>query len=163
MKGDPHEERKRWLLPLWSRLRLRTLHVRVLSRPGGRMDSGRNEHSPDPAALAATPAVVAILVDNHRRFLDFLTRRVGSRDVAEDILQDAFVRGLGNASQLRDRDSVIAWFYRSLRNALVDHWRKSRSEKRIFDDSHLDSDSEPATDPELMKTVCECAVALLEP
>ena len=38
------------------------------------------------------PAVVGVLVENHRRFLAFLERRVRSRAEAEDILQAAFVR-----------------------------------------------------------------------
>ena len=118
--------------------------------------------SPDPAALPASPEAVAVLVENHRRFLAFLERRVGSRDVAEDILQDAFVRGLARTGQLRDQDSVVAWFYRSLRNALTDHWRRSNSERRIFEDSVAVADAEPSVDPELMQTVCECATALLD-
>ena len=110
--------------------------------------------------LPESPDVVAVLVENHRRFLAFVEHRVGSRDAAEDILQEAFVRGLTRAGQLRDRDSVIAWFYRSLRNALVDHWRRSSVERRVLED--LSPDTEPAVDPELMKTVCECATALLD-
>ena len=105
---------------------------------------------------------VAVLVENHRRFLAFLERRVGSREVAEDILQEAFVRGLARADQLRDEESAIAWFYRSLRNALVDHWRKKGTEKRIFDDSPSDATTEPAVDPELMRTACECVTPLLD-
>lgn len=109
----------------------------------------------------ASPAVVAVLVENHRRFLAFLERRVGSRDVAEDILQEAFVRGLARAGQLRDEESAVAWFYRSLRNALADHWRRSSTERRIFDPSS-DGVAEPSVDPELMQTVCGCATTLLE-
>src|SRR5207253_3030521 len=48
---------------------------------------------PTPAA-AASDAVVKTLADNHREFLAFLERRVGDRATAEDILQDAFTRGL---------------------------------------------------------------------
>jgi RNA polymerase sigma-70 factor (ECF subfamily) len=69
----------------------------------------------ETVAQPTTPEVVKTLVDNHRRFLAFLERRVGSREVAEDILQDAFVRGLAGAARLRDEDSVVAWFYRTLR------------------------------------------------
>lgn len=116
--------------------------------------------APEPAARPDSPDVVGILVDNHRRFLAFLERRVGSRDVAEDILQDAFVRGLAKADQLRDRDSVVAWFYRALRNALADHWRRVGTERKIFEETPDDLDR-PA-DPELMRTVCECATALLD-
>jgi RNA polymerase sigma-70 factor (ECF subfamily) len=126
------------------------------------MDPSQTAMPPDPATRPSSPEVVDVLVENHRRFLAFVERRVGSREVAEDILQDAFVRGLVRADQLRDRDSVVAWFYRSLRNALVDHWRKSNSERRIFDDDPLAVDGEPAADPELMKTVCACATALLD-
>jgi len=110
-----------------------------------------------------SPAVVAVLVDNHRRFLDFLKRRVGSQEVAEDILQDAFVRGLAHAGELRDSESVIPWFYRSLRNALVDHWRKVGAERKVFDEAvELTDDMSPAVDEELMTTVCACATSLLD-
>ena len=119
----------------------------------------------DPIRAATRPAtseVVARLVENHRRFLAFLERRVGSREIAEDLLQEAFVRGLARAGQLRDQESAVAWFYRSLRNALNDHWRKTRTERRIFDDSVEHADVERPADPELMRTVCECATALLD-
>jgi RNA polymerase sigma-70 factor (ECF subfamily) len=113
--------------------------------------------------MSTSPDVAAVLVDNHRRFLAFLERRVGSREVAEDILQDAFVRGLGRAGQLRDEQSVIAWFYQSLRNALVDHWRRSASERRIFEGGDAtEVADELASDPELMQTVCDCVTALVD-
>ncbi len=35
-----------------------------------------------------------VLLDNHRRFLGFLEKRVGDRAAAEDLLQDAFVNNL---------------------------------------------------------------------
>jgi RNA polymerase sigma-70 factor (ECF subfamily) len=111
--------------------------------------------------LPVTPEVVAALVENHRRFLAFVERRVGSRDVAEDILQEAFVRGLTRAGQLRENESVVAWFYRSLRNALVDHWRRNQTERRIFQDAAAGDAHEPSVDPELHRTVCECATGLL--
>ena len=119
---------------------------------------------PDEApALATTPEVLNVLVENHRRFLTFLERRVGSREVAEDILQDAFVRGLASATQLRDEDSVIAWFYRSLRNALVDHWRRRASENRTIERAAaVAEDSAQPVDEELMTTVCACAGELLD-
>ncbi len=120
--------------------------------------------SPDEAAaLATTPEVVNVLVENHRRFLAFLERRVGSREVAEDILQDAFVRGLASATQLRDEDSVVAWFYRSLRNALVDHWRRQASENRTIERAAtLEDETTSVQDEDLMNTVCACASALLD-
>jgi DNA-directed RNA polymerase specialized sigma24 family protein len=48
---------------------------------------------------------------------------VKSRALAEDILQDAFVRGVNKLDTLRSDESAIAWFYRVLRNAIIDHRR----------------------------------------
>ena len=113
--------------------------------------------------MSASPDVSAVLVNNHRRFLAFLERRVGSREVAEDILQDAFVRGLGRVGQLRDAESAVAWFYQSLRNAIVDHWRRSGAERRVFENAEAAGDTaEPAVDPELMQTVCACVTELVD-
>ena len=76
------------------------------------------------------PAVVAAWVENHRRFLAFLERRVESRAAAEEILQEAFVRGLGQADEIRDDERAVAWFYRLLRNAVIDHYRARGAEAR---------------------------------
>ncbi len=55
-----------------------------------------------------TPETVTALVENHRTFLAFLERRLGDRALAEDLLQDAFVKGLDKASSLRDQEAVVA-------------------------------------------------------
>ncbi len=55
---------------------------------------------------------------------------MGRRDVAEEILQEAFVRSIGRGSTLRDGELATAWFYRLLRNALVDHHRRRDVEQR---------------------------------
>jgi RNA polymerase sigma-70 factor (ECF subfamily) len=57
---------------------------------------------------------------------------VGSREAAEDILQEAFVRGMGRADALREDESAVAWFYRLLRNAVVDHYRRRGAEERAL-------------------------------
>jgi len=117
----------------------------------------------DTVAQPTTPQVVKTLVDNHRRFLAFLERRVGSREVAEDILQEAFVRGLAGAARLRDEESVVAWFYRTLRNALVDHWRRRAAEQRATDRAAGATETTaPAADEELLNAVCGCVREMLD-
>jgi RNA polymerase sigma-70 factor (ECF subfamily) len=115
-----------------------------------------------PVQLPASPTL-NVLVENHRRFLAFLERRVGSRDVAEDILQDAFVRSLDRVAELPDDEAVIPWFYRVLRNALVDHYRHSGAEERAL--AYVTSTtetSEPPRDEELHQRICECVAELVE-
>ncbi len=86
----------------------------------------------EPLAMEGE-AVTRALVDNHRRFLAFLERRVGSQAVAEELLQAAYVRTLEKGGALRDGESAVAWFYRLLRNALIDHYRKQAAEGRALE------------------------------
>lgn len=104
--------------------------------------------------------VARVLVENHRRFLAFLERRVQSREVAEDILQEAFVRGLPRLSSVRQQESVVAWFYRMLRNALIDHYRRRDAEARAMQQVAVEF-NEAGPDSEIMNAVCECVTSLV--
>jgi RNA polymerase sigma factor (sigma-70 family) len=116
----------------------------------------------DDWGLATGPALTRVLLDNHSRFLAFLERRVRSRDEAEDILQEAFVRSLERAPPMEDSTSAITWFYRVLRNALTDYYRRRDSRGRAID--RLAAETESATEPdkELEAVVCACVMSLLE-
>jgi RNA polymerase sigma-70 factor (ECF subfamily) len=113
----------------------------------------------DPLA----PDVLRLLLDNHARFLGFLERRVGSRDEAEDILQEAFVRSIGRTNDLRTPESATAWFYRVLRNALVDHHRREGTRSRAFLQLAAEAEDETAApDRELEAVACACITALVD-
>ena len=115
-------------------------------------------------AMPESAAVVAALVDGHRRFLAFLERRVGSREVAEDILQEAFVRGFERAGQLRDEEAAVAWFYRLLRNAIVDHWRRQASDRRARERAGVTEESAIPAEPddEAFAEICACLRPVVE-
>jgi RNA polymerase sigma factor (sigma-70 family) len=102
-----------------------------------------------------SPAAVKVLVDSHDQFLRFLQSRVGSREVAEDILQTAFVKTFERGEEIRDQESAVAWFYRVLRNAIVDHHRRHAVDVRFLKSKEKESASAPE-DSELEKAVCQC-------
>jgi RNA polymerase sigma factor (sigma-70 family) len=104
--------------------------------------------------------IVETLVTNHRQFLAFLEKRVESREAAEDILQEAFVRGLSSAS-LREAESATAWFYRALRNAVVDHYRRRGAEARGLELAASEIEEEVQPDLEIMNAVCACINRLI--
>ena len=99
-------------------------------------------------------APLDILVANHRRFLSFLERRVGSRQEAEEILQDAFVRSVERVGAIRNEERAVAWFFRVLRNAVVDRYRRRGREPRALDDGVGEISAEQ--DAELEREVCAC-------
>lgn len=114
-----------------------------------------------------TDAVITKLLSNHRRFLSFLEARAGSRHDAEEILQNAFVRSLQKASEIRDSENAVAWFYRLLRNAIVDHYRSSSASQRSLDAfARQLSESNEHSDPAVERVICECVgelVSVLKP
>lgn len=108
-------------------------------------------------------AALPTLLAERERFLAFLERRTGSREVAEDLLHEAYLRGMERVGELRDDASAVAWFYRILRNALIDHWRRRDVERRAADTLRAEAgDEEPAADPELMTEVCRCVAGIVD-
>jgi RNA polymerase sigma factor (sigma-70 family) len=109
---------------------------------------------------ALTSDIVASLVANHRQFLAFLEKRVESREAAEDILQEAFVRGLDSRS-LPEAESATAWFYRALHNAVIDHYRRRGTEAKALEQVAAERTEAVPPDVELMDTVCACIRKML--
>lgn len=125
---------------------------------------GATEMSED--LLSNSPAVVEVLVRNHRRFLQFLEKRVGSHAIAEEILQAAFLKGAEKAATIREGESSVAWFYRLLRNAVVDHFRQRGAEERALDRHATEAAIAEPADPALQDVICSCVtdvVATLKP
>lgn len=54
------------------------------------------------------------LLADQAEWLDFLERKLGNREDAEDILQTSLVKALGKVAQVRADESVVAWFCRNL-------------------------------------------------
>lgn len=113
-----------------------------------------------PASEQPTAAVIDSLVSNHRQFLAFLEKRVGDRALAEDLLQEAFVRGMDKVGALRSDESAVAWFYRLLRNAVIDHRRRAGASERKLAafGSELEVHAEPMH--EVRGAICRCVAQL---
>ncbi len=114
------------------------------------------ERGVEPAEQPLGREGIDALVANHRAFLAFLERRVGRRDVAEDILQEAFARGLDRLPAMASDESAVAWFYRVLRNAVIDHHRRGGARERAA--AALARELEEHVDPGLdtRDEVCRC-------
>ena len=106
------------------------------------------------------PELTLQLVDNHRQFLAFLDRRLGDRALAEDIVQDAFVKSLEKGADTRDETSSVAWFYRTLRNAVIDHYRRSGTRNRALESLARELDGAAEPPPDVRDEICGCVARL---
>jgi RNA polymerase sigma-70 factor (ECF subfamily) len=106
-------------------------------------------------------SAVDVLVDNHRRLLAFVERRVGTREAAEEILQGAFVRAVERISELRDEEKALPWFYQLLRNAIAGHFRSLGAERKALEVLEPRTEEGAAQEELLQGVVCECLHDLL--
>jgi RNA polymerase sigma-70 factor (ECF subfamily) len=101
-----------------------------------------------------TSEAISGLIDQRRRFLQFVVKRVEDHVIAEDLLQAAYARALDQQTTLRSVDSATAWFYRILRNAIIDHYRRQAVECRVLEP--LTHDADRSAEPTEAASVCHC-------
>jgi RNA polymerase sigma-70 factor (ECF subfamily) len=116
-------------------------------------------HERDTELTSDRPAALEVLVANHRAFLSFLEGRLGRRDMAEDILQNAFARNLDKLPDFEGEESAVGWFYRVLRNAVIDHHRRRGANESALARLARELESQAEPDVETKNAICLCVAA----
>ena len=98
------------------------------------------------------------LLAQRSRFRAFLISRLGNEADADDVLQNGLLKAMRSVGEVDDAEKLTAWFYRLLRNALVDHVR-SRAAGARRDEAWM-TETVPG-DEEVGKSVCVCFEGLL--
>lgn len=106
-------------------------------------------------ACCTTSPIVKRLAAQRERWLAFLRPRLRDEAAAEDILQDSLVKAHNRGGSILKDENSIAWFYRLLRNTLIDHTRRQAARPESATDNleslipvNLAPEGEPAT--------CQC-------
>ena len=118
---------------------------------------------PDVAAIAAETAVRLALVEGRQQILNFLRRRLGDPEAAEDVLQTFMLRAIDRSEQLRDVRAVRGWLSQILGSSIADYGRKaSRQRKREVIMAPADLEYvHDEFDEELDEAICNCLYKLL--
>ena len=88
------------------------------------------------------------------KFLRFLSSRVEDAATAEDILQAAYLKAIERGSEIRVEESTVAWFYRILRNAVTDHYRRRASKAKSMEAFAVEVPE--SYEPEIRASACAC-------
>jgi RNA polymerase sigma-70 factor, ECF subfamily len=123
------------------------------------------------SGTAVAGGAEAVWRDLHDQLLGFITRRVRTREDAEDILQEVMLRIHRSSGELDRVERVSGWIYRIAQNAIVDYYRKP-ARRELPTGSQLDAEerggSEPASladEPdtaELRGELARCMTPLIE-
>jgi len=113
---------------------------------------------PTPSRLE----LLSLMAENRQAFLSFLERRVGHRETAEDLLQESFARSMDRVP-LEAEESATAWFYRVLRNGVIDHYRRRGASERALASLEKElEEASPEPSPDDRDAVCRCVTRLSE-
>ena len=116
--------------------------------------------NPTEPLIDGSRASIAVLLENHRAFLRYLQGRVNDRELAEDILQDAFVKVIDRPDQLPADEGLVPWFYRTLRNAAIDRFRRREAAGRAVEAFARELETHATPEPELEAEICDCIARL---
>jgi len=112
--------------------------------------------------VAETGEPLDALLDNHRAFLSYLERRVGDRALAEDILQDAFAKVVSRPQRAPSDEGIVPWFYRTLRNAAIDHFRRRGAADRAYEAFARELETHEVPSEEMTGEICACVSRLAD-
>lgn len=135
--------------------------VRAEGRPAG------GGHSPStaqrvPASLAEEAKEgLAAIARGQAAVVRALTRRLGSRAEAEDFVQEALLKALTRAGELRDGTKLVPWFRRILETGLADHARRGAAESRMRSRLARDAAADARGEDEVRWLSCQCLEAAL--
>ena len=72
---------------------------------------------------------------------NFILQKVNSSTLADDILQDVFLKVHKNRNQLKEEEKLESWLFRITRNTITDHYRKTQKEVKLENElTHLKMD-----------------------
>ncbi len=111
------------------------------------------------SAISTTEHLRKVLVENLAAFRGFALRRLGDPELAADVVQDALLKALRAGDELRDDEKLVAWFYRILRNAITDLYRKKATQAKALEQFAIELESWP--DTESNNVICGCMTRLL--
>ena len=92
--------------------------------------------------------VAGIFEQFHQSLLAYIRSKINSREDAEDILQNIFIRISANLGKLSDEEKLKSWVYAITRNAIIDYYRTNGSKKNIALDARIEESipDEPQVD-----------------
>lgn len=92
--------------------------------------------------------------------LKFVQSRVKSRAVAEDIVQEVFVKAILRSDGLNDTSNLRAWLYQVTRNQIIDYFRLKKPSASV--PKELASKAFPVDGSELDRELTNCLLQMLK-
>jgi RNA polymerase sigma-70 factor (ECF subfamily) len=92
-------------------------------------------------------AFQALYYRHHRSVFNFLLRALGDRSIAEDLLQETFLRMFARREDYRPTAAFRTWLFTIARNLIIDQFRRQRSGPDLERAESLETMVDPGAAP----------------
>ena len=99
------------------------------------------------------------LLEHLEAFVGFVRSRTGDPELAADLVQDCLLKALKADAVPEDAEGAVTWFYRVLRNAIIDAHRRRTARDQALAKYAVELPEAPA--PEDVAALCQCVLKLL--
>lgn len=105
--------------------------------------------------------VAAIYKEFHSQLLNYVKSKVSSREDAEDILQNVFIRISSNVDKLQDHVKVKNWIFAITRNAIIDYYRLNAGKRKIAVNEEISEAIAEPEDSDSTKGLDQCVASMI--
>lgn len=77
--------------------------------------------------------ITNIWKDHYDQLLNFIRKRVKDKEVANDILQDVFLKILTKIDTLKSQEKLKSWLFQISRNVIADYYRQQQKENKLIE------------------------------
>ncbi len=110
-------------------------------------------------SLPPSFSLPAVLLNNLAAFQAFARKQLGDAELAADVVQDSLLKALKSSGDLEHEHNLRAWFYRILRNTILDLHKRRATQAKALEKFAQEMELDPALEGEQL--VCECFRRLL--
>jgi RNA polymerase sigma-70 factor (ECF subfamily) len=106
--------------------------------------------------------VAGIYKQFYSELLGYIKSKVRSREDAEDILQNVFIKISSNLDKLTEDVKLKSWIYTISRNAIIDYYRINANKKKVGVNEEINDDIvEPEEDSDPTKGLDRCMSSMI--
>ena len=107
---------------------------------------------------------IDLLISSQKKFVGFLHARVGNLQVAEDIFQSSILKAIKAQGSLENKEALIPWFYKILKNSVSDYFRENKKMTEKSDEISrfiLELENETEFSKKSFEALCNCFNGLM--
>jgi RNA polymerase sigma-70 factor (ECF subfamily) len=105
--------------------------------------------------------VTTIYKQFHSDLLGYVKGKVRSREDAEDILQNVFIKISSNIDKLTEDVKLKSWIFTITRNAIIDYYRVNATKKKVAVPEEIDENILELDDPDPTKGLDQCMNSMI--